>query len=261
MYFDSHAHYDFKPFDEDRDKLLGQVLPAAGVELILNVGTNMKSCRDSINLAKKYDYIYASVGIHPHNVKDMDKDGIQQLADMTLEPKVVAIGEIGLDYHYDFSPRDIQRKRFEEQLQLALDLQLPVIVHCREAHDDVLSILKNSGAGEKVGGVLHCFSGDAALAQKYFNLGWHIGIGGVVTYKNAGSLRDVAAMTPQERLLIETDCPYLSPEPCRGGRNDSSYLKHIVEKIAGIWGISHDKAAEISTNNAKRLFNINYTKA
>jgi len=256
MYFDSHAHYDFKPFDEDRDKLLGEFLPKTGVDLILNVGTSMNSCQSSIELAKKYDYIYASVGIHPHNAKDIVDDDIGKLADMTLEPKVVAIGEIGLDYHYDFSPRDVQRKRFEEQLQLALDLQLPVIVHCREAHDDVLAILKNSHAGELVGGVLHCFSGNATIAQKYFNLGWHVGVGGVVTYKNAGSLREVVAMTPKERLLIETDCPYLSPEPCRGGRNDSSYLKHIAQKIADIWNLPHDEVARISLDNAKNLFRI-----
>ena len=256
MYFDSHAHYDFEPFDGDRDKILKEILPAAGVSRVLNIGTNMGSCAASVALAQQYEYIYASVGVHPHNAIKINDTDINKLADMTLEPKVVAIGEIGLDYHYNFSPPDVQLKRFKQQLELAIDLQMPVIIHCREAHDDMLEILTSYRAGELTGGVLHCFSGDVAIAQKYLNLGWHLGIGGVVTYKNAQSLRDVVAAAPHDRILIETDCPYLTPEPNRGKRNDSTHLTAIANKIAEIWNINHDEVADITTKNTTRLFGV-----
>jgi len=256
MYFDTHAHYDFEQFDKDRDELLGQLLPAAGVSQILNVGTTVAGSAASIALANKYDYIHATVGVHPHYASKIKDGDIQRLADMTLDPKVLAIGEIGLDYHYDYSPRDVQQARFKEQLQLALKLQLPLIIHCREAEEDMYEILKKSRAGELVGGVLHCFAGNVVSAQKFLNLGWHIGIGGVVTYKNAHSLREVVAVTPHDRLLIETDCPYLTSEPYRRQRNDSSNLKHNVEKIAQIRDIAHSDAAQMSTQNAKKLFRL-----
>jgi len=194
------------------------------------------------------------VGVHPHYARQITKGDIQRLADMTLDPRVVAVGEIGLDYHYDHSPRDVQRDRFKEQLQMALELQLPLIIHCRDAEEDMMEILTKSRAGELVGGVLHCFAGDVAAAQKYIGMGWHIGVGGVVTYKNAQKLRDVVAATPHDRLLVETDCPYLSPEPHRGQRNDSQNLRHIVNQIAQIWDLSHEESAKITTENAKNLF-------
>jgi len=256
MYFETHSHYDFEHYDSDRDQLLGQTLPEAGIEYILNIGTSMKTSRTTLELAQKYDYIYAALGFHPHNAKDLRYRDLEIIAKMAEDPKVVAIGEIGLDYHYDHSPRDVQREQFQAQLDLALDLGLPVVIHCREAAEDTMKILSASGAGAKVGGVMHCFSSGVAEAQKYLDMGWHIGVGGVVTYKNAPTLREVVEITPKDRLLIETDCPYLSPDPNRGQRNDSRNLVYIAEKIAGIWGTTKEEVAKITTQNAKNLFNI-----
>jgi len=256
MYFDSHAHYGGSKYKDDRDELLDRLLPEAGVSYVLNVGSHMGDSRSNIELVAKYDYIYATVGVHPHYAKDITDEDIGTLADLTLEPKVVGIGEIGLDYFHNFSPKDVQQIRFEQQLQLALELDLPAVIHCRDSEEDVMAILRNSRAGETIGGVLHCFSGNVASAQKYLELGWHLGISGVVTYKNAGTLRDVVAHTPKERLLIETDCPYLAPEPHRGTRNDSRNLYHITEKIAEIWNMPHSEVAKITTDNAKKLFKI-----
>jgi len=256
MYFETHSHYDFEQYDKDRDQLLDDTLPKAGIDYILNIGTSMKTSRTTLELAQKYPYVYATLGFHPHNAKDLRYRDLEIIAKMSQDPNVVAIGEIGLDYHYDHSPRDVQRKRFEEQLDLALDLQLPVIIHCREAAEDAFKILSSSGAGEKVGGVMHCFSSGVAEAQKYLDLGWHIGVGGVVTYKSAPTLREVVEITPRGRLLLETDCPYLSPDPNRGQRNDSRNLIYIAEKVAEIWGTTKEDVANITTENAKRLFKI-----
>jgi len=256
MYFETHAHYDFKQFNDDRDELLARILPDFGISHIINVGTSMRSSRDGLALANKYDYIYATLGVHPHNAKDIGDGDIDKLADMALDPKVVAIGEIGLDFYYDHSPRDIQIKRFKQMLGLGIDLDMPLVIHCRDAEQETFDILKESRAGERVGGVMHCFSHNAMRAQKYFELGWHIGVGGVVTYKNAQILRDVVAITPRERLLLETDCPYLSPDPNRGKRNDSCNLQHIAEKIAEIWDTTPEEVARVTTENAKRLFRI-----
>ncbi|MCL2854334.1 MAG: TatD family hydrolase [Defluviitaleaceae bacterium] len=257
MYFETHSHYDFDQYNSDRDELLSRILPQAGISHILNIGTSMKTSRTTLEMAQKYDYVYAALGFHPHNAKDLRYRDLEIIAKMAEDAKVVAIGEIGLDFHYDHSPRDAQRERFKEQLNLAMDLQLPVIIHCRDANEEVYDILANSGAGQAVGGIMHCFSSGAADAQKYLDLGWHIGVGGVVTYKNAPALREVVEITPRHRLVIETDCPYLSPEPNRGQRNDSRNLVHIAEKIAVIWGITCEEVAEITTQNAKRLFGIN----
>jgi len=257
MYFDTHAHYDFKPFNEDRHELLEKTLPEAGVGLILNVGTDMQSSRASIKLANTYDYIYATVGFHPHYAKDMKDDDLQTLADLcTKFPKIVAIGEIGLDFFHNFSPKDVQIRRFKQQLDLALQLKMPVVIHCREADDEVFDILKKSDAGELVGGVFHCYAGSVSRARQLVELGWHIGVGGVVTYKKSDMLREVVATTPKDRVVIETDCPYLAPEPHRGGRNDSRNLAYIAAKIAQIWDTTADEAANITTQNAKILFKI-----
>ncbi|MCL2235912.1 MAG: TatD family hydrolase [Defluviitaleaceae bacterium] len=256
MYFETHSHYDFDHYDNDRDQLLGEILPEAGIDYILNIGTSMKTSRTTLELAQKYDYIYAALGFHPHNAKDLRYRDLEIIAKMADEPKVVAIGEIGLDYHYDHSPRDVQREQFEAQLDLALNLGLPVVIHCREAAEDTMKILTASGAGAKIGGVMHCFSSGVVEAQKYLDMGWHIGVGGVVTYKNAPALREVVEITPRNRLLIETDCPYLSPDPNRGQRNDSRNLVYIAEKIASIWGTTAEEVAKITTQNAKELFSI-----
>jgi len=253
MYFETHTHYDFNKFDHDRDELFSKLLPEAGVSRIINIGINTESSKASIEFAKKYDYIYASIGFHPNDTDSMKDGDIDILRQMTKEPKVVAIGEIGLDYHYEHCKKT-QKKCFEEHLELAFEKGLPVIIHARDSHEDVYSILKESGAGKKVGGVMHCFSASAEMAVKYIEMGFHIGVGGVVTYKNGGSLREVVEIVPKNRLLIETDCPYLSPEPNRGKRNDSRNLRYIIDKISDIWGMSHEETAGITYDNAVTLF-------
>jgi len=256
VYFDTHCHYDFKQYDQDRDYLLGTALPEFGISSLINAGINIKASRACIDLAKKYNYIYAAVGFHPHNAHEMKDGDAAILEELAKEPKVVAIGEIGLDYHYDYAPKDVQRKRFVEQLKVAESAGLPVLVHCREADDDVYEILCQGRIGEKVGGVLHCFSGTADMAKKYVDMGFYIGIGGVVTYKNAGKLREVVENTPLEHLVLETDCPYLAPEPNRGHRNNSQNLSHIAEKIGEIVGTSGRDVAHTTKSNAKKLFGI-----
>jgi len=255
MYFETHAHYDFKHFDTDRDQLLGVELPRAGVSHVINIGTNIEAAKKSIEFAKKYDYMYAGLGFHPLNCDEMSDEGLGKLEKLAREPKVVAIGEIGLDYYWDTAPPvDWQKKCFIQQLDLAVKLNLPVIIHCRKAHDDVFEILAASGADEKVGGVMHCYSGTPEMAVEYAKMGFYIGVGGVVTYKNSEILREVVRAVPVERLLIETDCPFMPPEPKRGTRNDSQNLYYIVEKIGVILGMSHDEVARVTCENAKRLF-------
>jgi len=255
MYFDTHTHYDFRHFDEDIDEVLGRQLPQAGVSHVINIGTNIAAAKRSIEFARKYDYMYAAIGFHPLDCGEMTDGDLQTLEKMADEPKVVAIGEIGLDYYWDTAPpKDWQKECFVKQLELAKKLGLPVIIHCREAHDDVFEILSASGVGPDVGGVMHCYSGTAKRAEEYVKMGFYIGIGGVVTYKNAEDLRETVRAIPLERLLIETDCPFLPPEPKRGTRNDSQNLFYIVEKISNILGMSHEEVARATSENAKRLF-------
>ena len=255
MYFETHAHYDFKHFDKDIDEVLDRQLPQAGVSHVINIGTNIEAAKKSIEFTQKYDFMYAAIGFHPLDCGEMKPGDLGTLENMAKEPKVVAIGEIGLDYHWDTAPpKDRQKKCFTEQLDLAVKLGLPVIIHCRDSHDDVFEILAASNVGAKVGGVMHCYSGTPEMAVKYVEMGFYIGIGGVVTYKNAGALRETVKAVPVRRLLIETDCPFLPPEPKRGTRNDSQNLFYIVEKISNIIDMSHEEAARITCENAERLF-------
>ena len=255
MYFESHAHYDQPAFDDDRDILLGNILPSAGISHIINIGSSMTSSRRCVDLTARFDYVYASVGVHPHNANDMADDDLEELAQMAAHPKITAIGEIGLDFHYDFSPRDVQRRRFANQLELAAQLAMPVIIHSREADDEVYEIIR-AHSSRLVGGVIHCFPGDLVLARKYVEMGFLIGISGIVTYKNAAITQDTARGLPLSAILLETDCPYLSPIPNRGKRNDSRNLAYIAQMIAQLRGISADEVAEETAENAKRLFNI-----
>lgn len=253
MYFDTHCHYDFKQFDEDRDDLLGEVLPGFGVSGVVNAGINLKSSKAGLALAKRYGYVYAALGFHPHNASQMRDGDLALFREMAKNPEVVAIGEIGLDFYYDHSPRDVQIKCFEQQLELACEIGLPVIVHSREACEQVFEILAAKRVGERVGGVLHCFAGTAALGEKYVDMGFYIGVGGVVTYKGGGeNIRNI----PIQRLVIETDCPYLAPVPQRGRRNDSQNLFYIAEKIGKILGKTCEEVAEVTTQNARKLFCI-----
>ncbi len=252
MYFDSHAHYDDERFDEDREALL-LGMKEKQVDLIVNVAADMASCKTGIELAKRYPFIYCSVGVHPHEVKELKEEDLEELRRLSSYEKVVAIGEIGLDYYYDSSPRPTQRQWFIKQLHLAKELDLPVIIHSREASQETFDLIMESGVKE---GVIHCFSGKSELAREYVKKGFYIGVGGSLTFKNAKKTVEVVEKIDLSHLLIETDAPYLAPVPHRGKRNDSSYLKEVVEKIAEIKGISIEEVAHITSQNARNLFRI-----
>ena len=216
MYFESHAHYDDKRFREDREKLL-ELLPSCGIDHVVNIGCDLASSKESIRLAEKYDYIYASVGVHPHDVSEMTSQTIEELRRLAAHEKVVAIGEIGLDYYYDFSPRELQQFWFRQQLRLAESVNKPVIIHSRDASQETFDIIKSSPIRR---GVIHCYSGAWQMAKDYVDMGFFIGVGGVVTFSNAKKLVEVVDKIPIEKILIETDSPYLAPNPNRGKRND-----------------------------------------
>ncbi|NLM42411.1 MAG: TatD family hydrolase [Clostridiales bacterium] len=255
MLFDTHAHLDDRKFDDDREAVI-EKCKEEGVELILNAGSNLVTSVKSIGLAKKYDFIYASVGVHPHDSSEMDEDSCDVLAELAEKnEKVKAIGEIGLDYYYDNSPRDVQKKRFEQQLDLAKQLKLPVIIHNRDAHEDTLRILKKSGIKE-IGGVLHSFSGSVEMMKECIKLNMYISLSGPVTFKNARKTVEVARQVPLDMLLIETDSPYLTPVPHRGERNYPSYVRYVAEKIAAIRNMDFEEIAQITLENGKRLFKI-----
>lgn len=254
MIFESHAHFDDEKFAKDREAVIKKVREA-GVGLIINAASSMNSSRISLELAKTHEIIYSSVGVHPSEVQQMKESDLELLLAMTAFPKVVAIGEIGLDYYYDSVPAEIQKLWFRQQIKLAVDLDLPLIIHSREASEDTFNILHENNA-HSVGGVIHCFSGSAEMAKRYTDLGYYLGIGGVITFKNAKKLKEVVAATSLEHLLVETDAPYLSPEPHRGKRNDSSFIPHIIEEIAKIKGVSAKEVEEVTWKNGKTLFKL-----
>jgi TatD DNase family protein len=252
MYFDTHAHYDDERFDEDRGEILGAMV-SAGVSLILNASSGLRSSRLSLEMSDTYPFVYAAIGVHPHDSKEMTDDSVGQLEKLLTHPKAKAVGEIGLDYHYDFSPRDVQKKRFREQMELARHIKKPVIIHEREALQDTLEIIREFS---DLRGVLHCFSGSWETAKTIIDMGWYLSFTGVITFKNARKAPEVIEKTPADRIMIETDCPYLAPEPMRGKRNSSLYLPYIAEKIAQIRGISLEEAAALTMENGKRFFGI-----
>lgn len=252
--FDSHAHYDDEKFDADRDQVLSDCVDS-GVTHIVNAGCDLESSVKSIELSKKYPFVYAAVGVHPHEASGWNENTLDDIKALAGEEKVVAIGEIGLDYHYDFSPRDVQKKVFAKQIALARELKLPIIVHDRESHRDVLDILISEKAYE-TGGVLHCFSGSVEMAREVLDLGFKIGIGGAVTFKNARKSIEVVKYAPLDMLLVETDCPYMTPEPYRGQRNWSGYIKLILQKMADIKGLDYTELEGATTYNAKCLFRV-----
>lgn len=252
MYFDSHAHYDDEKFDLDRVELLDS-LKEKGVSYVVNAAADMSSAETSIKLAQAYNFIYAAVGVHPHDAENMKDSDLITLKEMSEHKKVVAIGEIGLDYYYDFSPKEAQRKWFIEQLKLAKQLDLPVIIHSRDACQETFEIIRESGIKN---GVIHCFSGSKEMAQEYVKRGFYIGIGGSLTFKNAKKTVEVVETISIDNIVIETDAPYLTPVPHRGKRNDSSYLSYVVEKIAEIKNMSAEDVARITMKNAKDLFGI-----
>lgn len=254
MIFDSHAHYDDEAFDADRDELLTS-MHANDVEYILNAGEAVKSSLAGVELGKKYDFIYSAAGIHPEHDEETTDEDIAQIEKIALQNKKVrAIGEIGLDYHYEGYNREKQIYIFKKQLEIAKKINLPVIIHSRDAAQECFDIIKESKVNM---GVIHCYSGSVEMAKEYIKMGFYIGIGGVVTYKNARKLVEVAEAIPIEKIVLETDCPYLAPSPFRGKRNNSSYIEFVAEKIAEIKGISYEKVCEITTENAKKLYDIN----
>ncbi len=250
--FDSHAHYDDAAFDDDRNAVLAG-LPGRGICNVINCGAELDSSRTSIQLAADYPYIYAAVGIHPECVKDAPENYQEQLEELLHRDKVVAVGEIGLDYHFeDNAPRDVQKAAFENQILLAKKHHLPIIVHDRDAHGDTMEILRK----HKPSGVVHCFSGSVEMAMECVRLGMYIGLGGAVTFKNARVPVEVAAAVPLERMLMETDCPYMAPVPFRGKRNDSTLIAYTAARIAEIRGITAEELLTVTRGNAENLFSI-----
>ena len=252
MLFDSHAHLNDEAFDQDRAELL-ETFRDAGVGLVMNAGCSLASSREGIALAEAYPWIYCPVGTHPDTADEVNEEVLEVYRQMCSHPKVKAIGEIGLDYYYETIHRDAQMRAFRMQMQLAEELDMPVIVHERDAHEDGMSIVKEF---PKVKGVFHCYSGSAEMARQLVDMGWYIGFTGVLTFKNARKAVETAASIPLERILLETDCPYMAPEPYRGKRNHPGYLPQMAEKLAQIRGIPVEKAIRATMENAKRLYRI-----
>ncbi|MDW7652229.1 MAG: TatD family hydrolase [Bacillota bacterium] len=251
---DTHAHLNDARFAEDIDDVLSRARDA-GVMAIVNVGFDLESSRGAIELSRERPFLYAAAGIHPHDAKTVTDESLAELRQLAGNTKVVALGEVGLDYYYNHSSRETQQEAFRVQIGLAREFSLPLIVHDRDAHQDVLAILQQEGA-DSVGGVMHCFSGGIALAREFLDLGFFISLAGPVTFKNAGELPEVARYVPLDRLLVETDSPYLAPVPRRGRRNEPAYVVMVAEKIAEIRGENPERIAEITSENARTLFNL-----
>ena len=253
MLFDTHAHLDDRAFNEDRETLL-QELPQQGLSLVMNPGCSLRSSYNADALSKQYDYIYAAVGSHPDAADEVNEAVLEQYRQLVRNnPKIKAIGEIGLDYHYEDIPRELQKAAFRAQMKLAEELQLPVIVHEREAHADAMEILDEFPT---VTGVFHCYSGSAEMAKELVRRGWYIGFTGVLTFKNAKKAVEVAKSLPHDRLVLETDSPYMAPEPFRGKRNHPGYLYRMAEKLAELWELPVEEVQTITLENGKRLYRI-----
>ena len=278
---DTHAHYDAEEFKEDRDSLLGRELTREDVEWVVNMGASMEGAEASAELARRFSRqgrdgavtVYAGIGIHPDDTgifegKADDRgrsyvhpgDALQHLRELCEGEGVVCVGEIGLDYHWMVEEKEVQKKWFREQMHLAHELQLPINVHSRDAAQDTYDMIReNYDAGRFTGGIIHCYSGSAELAREYIKMGYHIGIGGVVTFKNAKTLKKVVAETPLEALVTETDCPYLAPEPYRGKRNDSRYIRFVIEAIAALKEMDPEKCAKVLERNAQEVYRVSTT--
>ncbi|MEH2931640.1 TatD family hydrolase [Candidatus Ventrimonas sp. KK005] len=252
--FDTHAHYDHEAFDLDRDLILGS-LSENGVEVVVNVGASIQSTKNTLQLVRTYPSMYGSAGIHPNETKEFEESWLDWLKEATKEEKIVAVGEIGLDYYWNEPEPKVQKQWFSRQLNLAREVRLPVIIHSRDAAKDTLDLMKAEKAWE-LGGVIHCFSYGVEMAKEYLNMGFFLGIGGVVTFSNGKKLKEVVKYMPMEQMVLETDCPYLSPEPNRGKRNTSLNLPYVVNQISQIKGISIDEVIKITSQNGKRLYGL-----
>ena len=254
MIFDTHAHYDDEAFQEDRDELLNS-LSTHGIEAVVNVGASIQTTKNTLELMKKYPFVYGAVGVHPSETEELNDNLMDWLKHVSGEKKVAAIGEIGLDYSWKEPDLEIQKHWFVRQLQLAREVKLPVIIHSRDAAQDTLDIMKAEKA-EEIGGVIHCFSYGTEMAREYLNMGFYLGIGGVVTFNNGRKLKEVVEYMPLDRIVLETDCPYLSPVPNRGKRNSSLNLPYVAEAISQIKGISPEEVIKITNQNARNLYRL-----
>lgn len=254
MIFESHAHYDDDAFEEDRDKLLS-VLKENGISYVINISSDLASVQKTLSLAERYPFIYAAAGVHPSDTGELDEEKFAWLKRQCGREKVLAVGEIGLDYYWDNVERGVQKKWFARQLAAANETGLPVVIHSRDAAKDTLDVMKAEPPVERRG-VIHCFSYTKETAKEFLDMGYLIGVGGVVTFKNAKKLRECVEYLPLESILLETDCPYLAPEPYRGRRNCSLYLPYVAEEIARIKGVTADEVTEVTERNAKRLFGL-----
>ena len=254
MIFDTHAHYDDEQFDIDRDSLLLS-MKENGIGTIVNIGANLASSKTTLELAHKYDFIYAAVGVHPSDSAELSDDNFDMIRQMSADEKCVAIGEIGLDYYWPEPDHEIQKKWFIRQLDLAREVKLPVVIHSRDAAADTVEILKDNNAGD-IGGVVHCFSYSKEVAIECVKMGFYIGVGGVLTFKNGKKMKEVVSEIPIEKIILETDCPYLAPEPNRGKRNSSLNLPYVVKAMAEIKGISEQEVIDITERNARAMYRL-----
>lgn len=254
LIFDTHAHYDDDAFDEDRDELLNS-LKKQGVGRIINVGASIASTKRTIELMNQYPFIYGILGVHPCDTQELTEADMDWLKEQFQNPRAVAVGEIGLDYYWDEPGRDVQQKWFERQLSLAREVNKPVCIHSRDAANDTFSIMRNAHA-EELGGVIHCFSYGKEMAREFLSMDFYFGIGGVLTFNNGKKLKEAAAYIPMDKILLETDCPYLAPVPYRGKRNNSSYLSYVVQVLAQIKGLSENEVIRITRENGEKLFGM-----
>lgn len=253
--FETHAHYDDDAFDEDRDTLLCQ-MNKEGIDYIVNIGCSMPNSRHIVQMIQQYDFLYGTVGVHPSDIDDLTDADMEELEQLAQRDKILAIGEIGLDYHYDNVIKELQQKWFIAQLEIAKRRDLPVVIHSRDAAKDTLDIMKEYHNGATPG-IIHCFSYGIEMAREYLNMGYYIGVGGVVTFKNAKKLKEVVEYTPLDRIVLETDAPYLAPTPFRGKRNCSLYLTHVAEEIAAIKNTSVEEVCAVTYDNAKTVYRMN----
>lgn len=254
MIFETHAHYDDEKFEEDRDELL-KSLQEKGIGYVVNVGASLFSTKASLELAEQYEYVYAAVGVHPNETEELNEENFAWLSNVADKPKVVAIGEIGLDYYWKEPEPQVQKIWFERQMELAREKNLPMIIHSREAAKDTLDMIKSCDGGS-IGGVIHCYSYSVEMAKQYLDMGFYLGIGGVVTFPNAKKLREVVEYMPLDQIVLETDCPYLAPVPNRGKRNSSLNLKYVAAKIAELKKIPEEEVIEVTYHNAKRMYRL-----
>ena len=254
MIFDTHAHYDDEAFNEDRDELL-MSLNGQGIEAVVNIGASIQTTKNTLELMKKYPFVYGAAGVHPSETAELNEELMDWLKEAAKAPKVVAVGEIGLDYYWEEPEHAVQKKWFVRQLELARELKLPVVIHSRDAARDTLDIMKAERSGE-IGGVIHCFSYGTEMAREYLNMGFYLGIGGVATFNNAKKVKEVVAYAPIESIVLETDCPYLAPVPNRGKRNSSLNLPYVVKAVSEIKALPPEQVIEITNRNAKKLYRL-----